>query len=264
MRRTAPFLSRMPSCLRLILARQVSASVTPAAALLVSVLLVCWAAPAPAQQNRLPPEVNTRLTTLEREQAEIKTELSALRDRLDALLGPAPESRILKLNPGNAPLRGNPDAPITLTVFGDYQSLYCVRVHYVLKRLLEEYPNALRIVYRQYPLTALHPQAQDTALAALAAGKQGKFWELNDLLFQSPKRVDATALVPLAQEAGLNLERFEADRHAPDVLALLQEDEAAAAQAGVTGVPTVFINGRLMATWRHDFLKSHIDQLRKK
>ena len=211
------------------------------------------------------PELNQRMTALEREQVDLKAELVALRERLDALLGPSTDSRPVKLTPGNAPVRGNPDAAITLIVFGDYQSVYSVRAYYVVKRLQEDYPTALRVVYKQYPLPPnVHPQATEAALAALAAERQGKFWELHELLYQNSRRLDAGLYPVLADQAGLNLAQFDKDRHSPEVQARLSEDEQSAAGAAVPGVPALYLNNRLLPQWRYDFVRAQIEALRKK
>lgn len=218
---------------------------------------------APAAQGAPSPDLPQRMTALERDQMELKTELAALRERLDTLLGPSPDTRIFKIVPGNAPVRGNADAAITLVVFGDYQSVYSVRAHFVVKRLLEEYPNALRVVYKQYPLPPnVHPQAQEAALAALAAEKQGKFWELHELLYQNSRRLDPNLYPVLAEQAGLVLAQFEKDRRSPEVQARLSEDEKSATLASVPGVPALYLNGRLLPTWRYDYVRAQIEQLR--
>jgi protein-disulfide isomerase len=224
-------------------------------------------APGSAQaQARAPaPDVTQRMTQLERDQMDLKAEVAALRERLDALLGPSADSRPVKLLAGNAPVRGNPDAAITLVLFGDYQSVYSVRAYYVVKRLLEDYPTAIRVVYKQYPLPpALHPQALDAALAAIAAERQGKFWELTDLLYQNSRRLDATLYPVLADQAGLNLAQFEKDRRSPDAQARLSEDEQSAVGASVPGVPALFLNGRMLPQWRYDYVRAQIEALRKK
>jgi protein-disulfide isomerase len=223
--------------------------------------------PAPAAA----PDVTPRVATLEQGQAQLKTEvgalqaeLAALRERLDALAGPAPDGRAFRISVGNSPVRGTPDAPITLILFGDYQSDYATRAHFTLKRLLEDYPNQLKIVYKHHPLTTLHPQANDAALAGIAAEKQGKFWEFHDLLYQNSRRLEGSVYLVLAEQAGLNLSQFERDRRSVGALERLSEDEKAATGASVTGVPAVFLNGRPMATWRYDYLRGQIEQLRKK
>jgi protein-disulfide isomerase len=206
-----------------------------------------------------------RLSAVEREMTDLKAEVVAQRERLDALLGPSADPRPVKLTLGSSPARGNADAAITLVFFGDYQSVYSVRAYYVVKRLLEDYPNAIRVVYKQYPLPpTIHPQAQDAALAALAADRQGKFWELQDLLYQNSRRLDANLYAVLADQAGLNLAQFDRDRHSPEIQAKLAEDEQAAVQASVPGVPTLYLNGRALPQWRYDYVRAQIDALRKK
>lgn len=196
--------------------------------------------------------------------ASLQAEVASLRQRLDALAGPAGDEKAVRINVGNSPIRGNPDAPITLVIFEDYQSDYGVRAHYTAKKLLEDYPSVLRVIYKHYPLTTLHPQANEAALAAIGAEKQGKFWELNDLLFQNSRRLDPSLYITLAEQAGLNLAQFERDRRSVGALERLSEDEKAATDASVTGVPAVFLNGRPMPTWRYDYLRAQIEQLRKK
>jgi protein-disulfide isomerase len=249
--------------------RRSTLSIPCYAAFAVALFLVLLMAARPtrlmAQGARSSGDPTQRLNTLEREEMDLKSEVIALRERLDALIGPSSDSRPVKITLGSSPSRGNPDAPITLVVFGDYQSVYSVRAYYVVKRLLEDYPNGIRVVYKQYPLPAnVHPQAQDAALAALAADKQGKFWDLTDLLYQNSRRLDPNLYAVLADQAGLNLIQFERDRHSAEVMARLTEDEQAAVQASVPGVPALYLNGRALPTWRYDYLRTQIDALRKK
>jgi protein-disulfide isomerase len=238
--------------------------------------LVILAGLALAQQRPAPPsaveaDMSTRVESLERGQGQIRAEvgalqaeIAALRERLDALAGPVPGERAVRISIGNSPVRGNPEAPLTLVLFGDYQSDYATRAHYTVKRLLEDFPGVLKVVYKHHPLTTLHPQASEAALAAIAAEKQGKFWEFHDLLFQNSRRLEGNLYLVLAEQAGLNLSQFERDRRSVGVLERLAEDEKAGAEAGVAGVPAVFLNGRPMQTWRYDYLRTQIEQMRKR
>jgi protein-disulfide isomerase len=250
--------------------------INPAHTLLAGILLLAatlaaslaTASGSAAAQSRAPApnpaDLQARIAALEQSDAQLRTQLAALKERLEALLGPGADTRVVKMDLGNSPSRGNADAPVVLVLFGDYQSVYSSRAYYVLKRLLEDYPNGLRVVYKHYPLVSLHPQANEAALAAIAAEKQGKFWELHDLLYQNNRRLEPSLYPVLAEQVGLNLSQFDRDRRSAAALERLQEDEAAGAKASITGVPTVFLNGRLMLTWRYDFLKGQIDALRKK
>lgn len=203
----------------------------------------------------------SRVSDLENKVTTLESEVAAIRDRLEAVLGQDPGAKVHKVAIGDSPVRGNPDAPITLVMFGDYQSDYTARAQYVVKRLLEAYPQQLRFVYKHDPLTQQHPMANDAALAALAAEKQNLFWPYSDLLFQNSRRLDGNLLLVLAEQAGLDLTRFERDRRSLWALEELQADEKEAAQLGVAGLPTLYLNGREMPTWRYDYLKTKIDEL---
>lgn len=202
-----------------------------------------------------------RVTQLEAKVARLEGEVTLLRERLEALLGTEPRFRVYDLPVGNSPVRGAPSAAVTLVMFGDYQSDYTARAQQVVRRLLETYPQKLRFVYKHYPLTQIHPLANEAALAALAAERQGLFWEFHDRLLENSRRLDATRVLMLAEETGLDLSRFEQDRRSLAALSRLSEDEKMATAAGVNGLPTVFLNGRMMETWRFDFLKGQIDRL---
>jgi len=218
-------------------------------------LLAVGAVGQAAAQNNL----SERVERLEQEQARLRTELALLRDRLDALLGPVGDERIYTIPVGNSPVRGNPDANVTLVEFGDYQSDYAQRAEHVVKRLLQEYPRRLRFVFKHYPLTAVHPQAQEAALAALAAQRQEQFWKMHDLLFQNTHRLEPALYLILAEQVGLDVTQFDRDRRSLWALERMDEDEKAATAASVDAVPTFFLNGRRMETWRYDYLKAQIE-----
>jgi protein-disulfide isomerase len=191
----------------------------------------------------------------------LESEVASLRDRLEALLGAEPRYRVQQLPVGESPVRGAPDGPVTLVMFGDYQSDYTARAQHVVQRLLETYPRRLRFVYKHYPLTQLHPIANDAALAALAAERQGLFWELHDQLFLNARRLDPTLILVLAEQVGLDLTRLERDRRSLWALERLSADEKLATSVGVAGLPSLFLNGRLMPTWRFDYLQAQVDKL---
>jgi protein-disulfide isomerase len=231
------------------------------AALLACLLLS--AAPLHAQTSTAPPELPVRVADLENKVALLESEVAALRERLEALLGKEPGSQVQTVPIGDSPVRGNPNAPITLVMFGDYQSDYTARAQYVVKRLLATYPQRLRFVYKHYPLTQVHPLANDAALAALSAERQGLFWEYHDLLFQNARRLDNAVMLVLAEQAGLDVTRFDRDRRSLGVLERLQSDEKLGTTLGVAGLPALYLNGRLMPTWRYDYLQSQIEKLGK-
>lgn len=138
-------------------------------------------------------------------------------------------------------------APVTLVEYGDYECPHCGRAHFILQDLMSQAGNQVRLVYRNFPLTEVHPHAQQAAEAAEAAGVQDRFWEMHDALFENQDALDLEDLISYADELGLDVKRFRAELvrgvHAPRV----QEDIVSGVQSGVNGTPTFFINGR-----RHD------------
>ena len=149
---------------------------------------------------------------------------------------------------GNSPVLGNPNAPVTIVEFSDYQCPFCQRGATTLKELYTKYPNDVRIVFKNYPLP-FHQEAPAASKAALAAAEQGKYWEMHDKLFDNYKDFKANAQdmksfgAKLAQEIGLDVEKFKADFDKPDFEKMIQDDMALGNKIGVRGTPHFFING---------------------
>ena len=115
----------------------------------------------------------------------------------------------------------------------------------VLEQVLEKNPNQVKLVFKNFPLRN-HKFAMPAAIAALAAEKQGKFWEFHDLLFKDHNRLNEQKVKEIAQQLNLDMEKFEKDRKDPRIRAMINRDMAEGNRAGVRGTPTVFINGRLL------------------
>ncbi len=205
--------------------------------------------------------LHERIGILEAEYSLLQSEINLLRERLNALLGPPAQERIHDLSVGESPVRGLLEAPITLIEFGDFQSDYSARAAHVVERLLTEFPENLRFVFKHFPLASLHPQANEAALAALAAEKQDSTWEMHDLLFRNNRRLQPNLYLLLAQQLGLDLPLFDQDRRALWALERLSRDEKTAERVEVRGVPAFFLNGRRMRNWRYSFLKARIEEL---
>ena len=138
---------------------------------------------------------------------------------------------------------GPADAPLTLVEYGDYQCPHCGAAYPVVKRLQETLGNKLQFVFRNFPLTQVHPYALIAAEAAEAAALQGKFWEMHDLLFEQQALLKP-GIIPLwAERIGVNLEKFEIDRKQDAVEKRIREDRQSGIHNGVNGTPTFFING---------------------
>jgi len=143
-------------------------------------------------------------------------------------------------------VRGNPDAPVTVVEYGDYECPYCAAAAPVLRQLVDESDGRVRLVFRNFPLAQLHPFALTAALAAEAAGAQGAFWPMHDLLFTRQDRLEDAALQAYAERLGLDGSQVvgePAQRFADKV----EADFAAGLAAGVAGTPTLFVNGELYA-----------------
>lgn len=142
------------------------------------------------------------------------------------------------------PVFGPDDAPITIIEFSDYECPYCQRWHtQVWPRLLEAYPDQIRLVYRDFPLTNIHANATPAAAAANCAFEQNMYWEYNDLLFSGRFDLNKTGYQEIAAEIDLELDSFneclESGRHNEEVMA----DFEYAANLGVSSTPTFFVNG---------------------
>lgn len=111
--------------------------------------------------------------------------------------------------------------------------------------MLGKFPDKVNYVVKHFPLSS-HQFAHQGAMAALAAGKQGKFWEYHSQLLENHQRVNEDKLVAIAQGLGLNMEQFKQDRQSPSSQRLIQEDVENGRRVGVRGTPTVFMNGKRM------------------
>lgn len=144
------------------------------------------------------------------------------------------------------PRIGPGDAPITIITYTDFQCTYCSRGARTLDRLRRIYPDKLRVVFKNLPLTRIHDQALVAAQAALAAHKQGEFWAYHDLLFENSARLKDDMYAKLAAQLGLDLERFRRDMNSEAVLAQIHFEKARAAELGLNGTPRFLVNGVLI------------------
>ncbi|MFE2507401.1 Na+/H+ antiporter NhaA [Streptomyces naganishii] len=141
-------------------------------------------------------------------------------------------------------IRGPLDAPVTLVEYGDYECPYCGLAEPVVRELLAEFGDDVRYVWRHLPLTDVHPSAQLAAEAAEAAARQGRYWEMHDILISHQGDLRAKDLLRYAAQVGLDMERFRRDLRDRAGAERVAEDVESADLSDVSGTPTFFVNGR--------------------
>ena len=143
--------------------------------------------------------------------------------------------------------QGPEDAQVTLVEYGDYQCPFCGRAHGVLRELLKQTGDKVRLAFRNFPLTEIHANAERAAQAAEAAAAQGRFWEMHDMLYEHQESLEDEDLRSYAATLGLDQRRFETDVANSAYSERIREDFMSGVRSGVNGTPTFFINGT-----RHD------------
>ena len=165
-----------------------------------------------------------------------------------------------KVTLGNAPVKGPADAKVTIVAFSDFQCPFCSRVVPTLEQIQKAYGRDVRIAFKQNPLP-FHPNAAPAAEAALAAGEQGKFWEMHDKLFHNQQAQTPADFEKYATEIGCNIDKWKAALASGKYKAEIQAEQAEAAQFGARGTPSFFINGRpLSGAQPFDSFKKVIDE----
>jgi protein-disulfide isomerase len=147
---------------------------------------------------------------------------------------------------GASATKGPESAPVTITEFSDYQCPFCARNEPLLSDMLKQYPDKVRLVFKHFPLVSIHQYAMPAAKAAVAAQKQGKFWEMHEKLFANQRALGEQQIKQYAQEIGLDMTKFETDMKSPEVQKQIQDDMALATKVGIRGTPTVFVNGKIL------------------
>ena len=145
------------------------------------------------------------------------------------------------------PVLGPANAPVTLVEFSDFQCPFCQRVAPTLKRIRETYGDRVRIVWKDFPLTSIHPQAFKAAEAGQCAREQGKFWEYHDRLFANQQALQLDALKQHASGIGLDMAKFNDCLDSGKYAERVQAQMGVGADLGVNSTPAVFVNGRLLS-----------------
>jgi protein-disulfide isomerase len=178
-----------------------------------------------------------------------KTEAQALAVAKASKWGQGPPDHSATLEPPvaiavtGAPVRGAASAPVTLVEFSDFQCPFCIAATPQLEALLKAYPSKVKLIFKEFPLDS-HSQAALAAAAALAANKQGKFWEMYDALFAQQGHLSRQGMLNLASAAHLDMNRFQADLDSSEIKRAVQKDIADGEQISVDSTPTLFIDGQ--------------------
>lgn len=147
------------------------------------------------------------------------------------------------IDTSNAPSLGPANAPVTVVEFADFQCPYCSTTVPLLDAMVKDFAPNVRVVFKHYPLPS-HSFAEGASRAAVAASKQGRFWEMHHKLFENQRALQREDIEQYARELRLDLERFKVDAESPETLQRVKSDYAEGSRIGVNGTPTIFINGR--------------------
>ena len=172
-------------------------------------------------------------------------------------------SYVQQLPVNNSAFRGPENAPVTITVFSDFQCPYCARLVPTLDQVMAAYPLQVRLVFKQFPLS-MHNFAKPAAMATLAARNQGKFWPLHDQLFANYNKLSDIRIRELAESVGLDMARYDQDVANPALQQEVAADIQLGSTVGVRGTPAAYINGVQLKDRSFSGFKQVIDAELKK
>lgn len=144
-------------------------------------------------------------------------------------------------------IQGPDDAPVTLVEYGDYECPFCGRAYPIIKAIQRDFGDDLRFVFRNFPLTQMHPLAEPAAETAEFAGAKGQFWEMHDAIYENQQYLSIPFLFELAGSMGLSTDALSDALETHEFLPKIRQDFLGGVKSGVNGTPTFFINGL-----RHD------------
>jgi protein-disulfide isomerase len=149
----------------------------------------------------------------------------------------------VKIPVAGSPVKGPADARITLVEFSDFECPFCSAAEKQVDIVMKAYPKDVKLIYKQFPLS-MHPHAELAAEASLAAGEQGKFWEMYELLFKNYRQLSRDSILGMAKELTLDMDKFQSDLDAGKYKAAIEKDIADGEAANVYGTPAFYINGK--------------------
>ncbi len=162
---------------------------------------------------------------------------------------------------GDSPIRGDKKAEYTVIAFSDFQCPFCKRGDDTIKELQKKYDKKLRYVFKHFPL-GFHPEAAPASKATWAAGKQGKFYEYHDKLFENQAKIGEELYVQIAKDLNLNLDKFNKDRASEDAEKQIKADMEVGQKAGIQGTPGFIVNGvKIFGAYPVDYFEKVITSL---
>ncbi len=252
----------------------------------VAAMLPCWTVVAYGQDDASKADANQEIKELRGEVAVLTSALlqlqTSMNDKFAAVMKkleevkkaaaakasppkPKADTTVYNVNVGDSPYLGAKDATVTIVEFSDFQCGYCVRESATLKKVVEQYPNDVKVVFKHYPLS-FHKKAKPASAAAIFAQKQkgnDAFWEMHDKIFKGgTKKLDVPILRTYAEEMGLDLAGFDAVMaDAAKIDELLKPDMDEAKKCKVRGTPTVLVNGLKQKPRSIEAYKARIDKI---
>ena len=139
---------------------------------------------------------------------------------------------------------GKSNAPLELVEYGDYECPYCGKAYPIVKNIQQELGSNLKLVFRNFPLSKIHPHAFSAAVATEAAARQDKFWEMHDIVFENQKILSTEKIIELAKSIELDMDRFQNDMQQKELADKVSKDFERGMRSGVNRTPTFFVNGK--------------------
>lgn len=219
-------------------------------------------------------DIQGRLVSIEEQSKEVASFFKEVQNQNQRALQQAQQrptppqedyAKVHQIDFGNQPIKGPAEARVTLVEFVDIQCPFCQRFHGVINEVLKEYPNDVKYALKHYPLP-FHPMARPAAKAVLAAGEQGKYYEMADaLLSGGTNNLTESRFEELAKQLNLNVEKFKKDFKEKDAQweQTINQDMAQATKIEVRGTPTFFLNGRKTMARDLASFKLEIDDILK-
>ena len=227
-------------------------------------LVVALALPGCAQKSDIEAvqtsqkEILAKLEKIEKDQATLLAKVNA-----PAAAGQRPQvdpNKVYEIPVADSAVRGPKDAPVTVVMFSDFQCPFCGQAVGIVDEVLKAYPKDVKFMMKQFPLRQIHPNADPAARAAIAAEKQGKFWEMHDELYKNARNLSPETIKGIAEKNGLDMKKFEADMNSDAVKKQVDEELALGQKVDVRGTPSFFINGKVAQNRSVEGFKTQIDQ----